>query len=381
MRRILESGKHPGSMIFWGPPGCGKTTLARLVAQQAGSRLEVLSAVESGVKELRLVAERARVETSRTLVFIDEIHRYTRTQQDALLPHLESGLLSLLGATTESPRGCLVPALLSRCQTFRLRPLAPQELRDLLEVALGALGAIQPELLPGSLDRLVQRARGDARVALSLLEQAVLSSPINAQGRPEIGPDWIDQQFEEPFCRYNEADHHACLSAFIKSIRGSDPQAALYWMGRMVAGGESLETLTRRLRVSASEDIGLADPQAIIHTQACCQSAESVGYPEARYPLAQAVIYLCLAPKSNSLSGYFVAEDSARATDSLPVPAWLAPGGEYRSPHSEPSHFRRVSHLPSGLEKGDFYRPGELGYEARLRVRMQQLWENPEEGT
>jgi len=380
LRRLLESGKLTTSLVFWGPPGCGKTSLAHLVSQQLEMALETLSAVDSGVKELRAVADRARQRSQPTLLFIDEIHRYSKTQQDALLPHVESGLLQLIGATTEAPYGSLSPALLSRCQAYRLQALTPHQLVRLLERAVAepkGLGKLNPQLEEGVLERLAQLAQGDARAALGLLEQAILSAPLTPEGLPGLSCAWVDEQLPERPVKYTESDHHACTSALIKSIRGSDTQAALYWLARMVAGGEPVDYLTRRLRVSASEDIGLADPQAIIHTQACCQSAEAVGYPEARYPLCQAVVYLSLAPKSNSAGAIFRAEESARQTGHLPVPAWLAPGGKYINPHDEQFHFRAVRHVPPELEKEAFYEPGQLGYEIKLARRLQELW-NPE---
>lgn len=375
LRKLLESGQLNTSLIFWGPPGCGKTTLAHLVATQLKMAWEVLSAVDSGVKELRAVAERARQRSQKTLLFIDEIHRYSKTQQDALLPHLESGLLQLIGATTESPYSSLTPAFLSRCKAYRLRALESSQLIEILRRA-SRDSKLQPRLDAEVLERLAQLAKGDARVALGLLEQALLSAPLDAEGRPAVTREWVDAQLPELPARYTESDHHACTSALIKSIRGSDTQAALYWLARMVAGGEPVDYIARRLRISASEDIGLADPQAIIHTQACCAAAEAVGYPEARYALAQATVYLSLAPKSDSLSGFFAAEERARQTDQLEVPGWLAPGGKYRNPHREPLHFRRVPHLPKELEGEKFYHPGELGYEIKLAQRLQQLWES-----
>jgi putative ATPase len=380
LRRLLDSGQLTTSLIFWGPPGCGKTTLAHVLARQLRMAWEVLSAVDSGVKELRAVADRARQRPQKTLLFIDEIHRYNKTQQDALLPHLESGLLQLIGATTESPYGALSPALLSRCKAYRLRALEPEQLVQVLRRACqdeAGLGKLEPQLQGQVLQRLAQLARGDARVALGLLEQALLSAPLDNQGRPTLSPEWVDAQLPEVPPQYTESDHHACTSAWIKSMRGSDTQAALYWLARMVAGGEPVDYLCRRLRISASEDVGLADPQAIIHTQSCCAAAEAVGYPEARYALAQATVYLSLAPKSDSLGGFFGAEERARQTDHLEVPRWLAPGGDYVNPHREPMHFRAVRHLPPELEKERFYVPGDLGYEIKLAQRLQQLWEGP----
>jgi putative ATPase len=372
LRKLLDSGQMTTSLLLWGPPGCGKTSLAFLIAQHLGLAVEVLSAVESGVKELRAVAEQARLRADGTLLFIDEIHRFSKTQQDALLPHVESGLLQLIGASTESPYGSVIPALLSRCQVYRLQPLEDVDLVGLLERALAQeLARLQPELEEGLLAHLAERAGGDARWALGLLEQAVLSAPLNAAGCPKVTREWVDAHLSEAPIRHHHVD---CTSALIKSIRGSDTQASLYWLGRMVAGGEPVDYLTRRLRILASEDVGLADPQAIIHTQACCAAAEAVGYPEARYALAQATIYLSLAPKSDSLASFFRAEERARTSADAPVPEWLRAGGKYHNPHQEPIHFRAVSHMPKGMEKERFYQPGALGYEIKLGQRLEQLW-------
>ena len=372
LRKLIDSGHMTTSLLLWGPPGCGKTTLAYLIAQHLGLTVEILSAVESGVKDLRAVAEQARQRADGTLLFIDEIHRFSKTQQDALLPHVESGLLQLIGASTESPYGSVIPALLSRCQVYRLHPLEDDELVALLERALEQeLAKMHPELEDGLLAHLAERAGGDARWALGLLEQAILSAPLNSQGCPRITRDWVDAHLSEAPIRHHHVD---CTSALIKSIRGSDTQASLYWLGRMVAGGEPVDYLTRRLRILASEDVGLADPQAILHTQACCAAAEAVGYPEARYALAQATVYLSLAPKSDSLGGFFKAEERARSSADAAVPEWLRPGGKYHNPHQETLHFRSVSHMPKGMEKERFYQPGDLGYEIKLRQRIDQLW-------
>jgi len=377
LRRLLESRQLRGSLLFWGPPGCGKTSLAQLIARQLDLPLESLSAVESGIKELRAVVERCKGLCQPSLLFIDELHRYSKTQQDALLPHVESGLFQLLGATTEPPYGNIIPALLSRCPVHQLKPLTRLEVKELLSRACSSssgFAELEPQFEDGALDALLLKAQGDARSALGWLEQAVLSAPLDAQGRPKVTCSWIQEQLPEQLARYNEQDHSQCASAWIKSIRGSDTQAALYWLGRMLAGGEPVSFLTRRLRIAASEDVGLADPQAMIHTEACCAAAERIGYPEARYPLAQATLYLSLAPKSDSLAAIFQAEERAKSTAQLPVPAWLCPGGPYKNPHQEVMHFRRTAHLPPELQGEKFYRPGELGYEIKLAQRLEQLW-------
>lgn len=379
LRKLLSAGEWQTSLIFQGPPGSGKTTLALLIAHTLGLPMEQLSAVDTGVKELRALADRARASGPR-VVFIDEIHRYSKTQQDALLPHVESGLLRLIGATTENPRSSLTPALLSRCRVYTLKRLSADDLRAVLQRAMEhdkGLGKLSPVADEAALDLIVRLGRGDARNTLNLLEQSALTSPLNAEGRPHLTMETVQAVQAETTPIFSEFEQASHMSAFIKSIRGSDPQAALYWLARMVLGGESVEYLTRRLRIAAAEDIGLADPQAVIHTQACCSAAEAVGYPEARYLLSQATVYLSLAPKSDSMKGYFEAEDLVKKTSTLAVPFWLAPGGNYRNPHAEPMHFRRVTHFPEGMERVELYRPGELGYEIKLRQRLRDLWGTP----
>lgn len=377
LTRLLASKQWQTSLIFQGPPGCGKTTLGLLIAETLDLPLEKLSAVDSGVKELRAVAERARAAGRPSIVFIDEIHRYSKTQQDALLPHVESGLLRLIGATTENPRSCLTPAMLSRCRVYSLKRLSPDDLRDVLQRAASSaagLGKLQPQVAEEAMETLIALARGDARTALNLLEQACVTSPLDSEGRPMITIESVQALQTDRTPSYSEFDQVAHMSALIKSIRGSDPQAALYWLARLIVGGEMVEYLTRRLRIAASEDVGLADPNAVIHTQACCAAAEAVGYPEARYLLSQATLYLSLAPKSDSLKAYFVAEQAVRQEPHTPVPPWLAPGGKYINPHDEPLHFRRVSHFPDGCVEHKFYEPGPLGHETRLAQRLRDLW-------
>jgi putative ATPase len=377
LSRLLASKQWQTSLIFHGPPGCGKTTLALLIAETLDLPVAKLSAVDSGVKELRSVAERARESDRPTIVFIDEIHRYSKTQQDALLPHVESGLLRLIGATTENPRSCLTPAMLSRCRVYTLKRLSAEDVREVLQRALSSdegMGKLQAQVDPGAADALVALARGDARRALNLLEQACVTSPIDSEGRPLVTLESVQALQTDHAPSYSELDQVAHMSALIKSIRGSDPQAALYWLARLVVGGETVEYITRRLRIAASEDVGLADPNAVIHTQSCCSAAEAVGYPEARYLLTQATLYLSLAPKSDSMKAYFAAEQSVRQQPHLPVPHWLAPGGKYINPHEEPLHFRRVSHFPDGYTGQRFYEPGSLAHESRLAQRLKDLW-------
>jgi len=389
--RQLGSPPLP-SLIFQGPPGSGKTTLARLFARRSGARFAQLSAVLSGVGDLRKVVQHAeelrRMEQRPTVLFVDEIHRWNKAQQDALLPHVESGALTLLGATTENPGFSIIPALRSRCRILRLRALDPADLARLLRRALQdgerGLGKRALRWDDAALDRLAQVADGDARRALGLLDDVARRQEDGAQ---------LDLAALEAFADHPELQHdrsgdahYDVLSAFIKSMRGSDPDAALYWLARLLTGGEPPEAIARRVMIFAAEDVGNADPRALQVAVAAAQGVRMAGMPEARILLAQAVSWCACAPKSNAA---YKAIDAALAavkrTGSLQVPLHLrnAPtalaraegcGRDYRYPHDFPHHVVRQSYLPPELQGERFYKPAPHGDEKTVAERL-AWWE------
>jgi putative ATPase len=330
--RSLKAGRLFASMIFWGPPGSGKTTLARVMASALHCHFVSLSAVMSGVADLRKVVEEARShrnQGTRTVVLIDEIHRFNKAQQDALLPHVEEGLITLVGATTENPYFEIIGPLLSRAKIFIFEPLMAADVRIILERALLdtdlGLGNIEAEVSQEALDYLAAMAGGDARRALNALELAVSSTDPGAGGVIRVDLAAAQECMPRRDLMYDRAGdaHYDTLSAFIKSVRGSDADAALYWLARMLAAGEDPRLIMRRLLILASEDIGLADPQALVQAAAASQALAWVGLPEGQYHLAQATIYLCLAPKSNSTQAYFRAKAALEAKGATRVPAPL----------------------------------------------------------
>lgn len=394
LRNAVERGRLP-SIILWGPPGCGKTTLARLLAGSVEAEFVPISAVASGVAELRRIVAEASARRSagrRTVVFIDEIHRFNKAQQDVILPYVEDGTITLIGATTENPSFEVVAPLLSRSRVVRLAALAEADLEELVVRALAdgerGLGQLGLTLAPAALRALVEGAGGDARAALTALEAAAESAL--AAGRTEISTDDVAGALADRRPYYDrQADaHYDTISAFIKSVRGSDPDAALYWLARMLEAGEDPLFVMRRLVILAAEDIGLADPQALVVASACQQAVHFVGLPEGFYHLAEATLYLALAPKSNSVgSAYGRAKEAALATSHLPVPLHLRNaatglmrafgyGQGYRYAHDEPGHFARGErYLPAEAGDARFYEPGRLGFEASAWERLQQLRE------
>jgi putative ATPase len=379
LSRMVESGRLR-SLILFGPPGTGKTTIARILADSAGLRFVPLTAVESGVQEIRrvvaLARERWALEGRGTLVFLDEIHRFNRAQQDVLLPHVEDGTFILVGATTENPWVSLANALVSRCLLLEVRPLGVDAVRRILVRALEQAPSWCPNLTatPEALDRIAERAGGDARLALSLLEWASLQ----AGNPPVITEATVDELWREAPHYHDRAGdrHYDEASAFIKSLRGSDPDAALYWFGQMLKGGEDPRFLARRLLIHAAEDVGLADPRALLVAAAAWTALEAVGLPEARIPLAEAVIYIATAPKSNSVVKALAALDQDLAKGHQPVPEDLRdahyPRREtgYRYPHDAPGHFLPDWHLPPGVAETPYYTPSDQGEEAALAVRL-----------
>lgn len=379
------------SLILWGPPGSGKTTLAHLLAGLSGAKVHNLSAVTAGLADLREVVQRCHPGTDNVL-FLDEIHRFNKTQQDALLPLVESGQLRLLGATTENPYFELRKALLSRCRVVRLEKLTSDDLTHVLRRALAhprGYGSMTLSVDPEVLEIIAGTADGDARTALNLLELAVIRGGYGADGSLEVRLEHLEAALNDQNLAYHrDSDRKYDLtSAFIKSIRGSNPDAALYWLGCMLVAGEDPRYIMRRLLISASEDIGLADPSALSVVTSCAQSLEWIGMPEGKYPLSQATIYLATAAKSDSAGAIFRAEEHLRRHGAAEVPNHLRDGtyqgagrhgiGQgYVNPHSVNEHFIPQQYLPDSLERGSFYRPGKLGYEKVIRQRLEHWYED-----
>jgi putative ATPase len=377
-----------GSVILWGPPGSGKTSLAWLIAQHTGRAFIGFSAVTEGVQRVREIikeAEERRRLGRGTILFCDEIHRFNRAQQDAFLPHVESGVVTLIGATTENPSFSLNAALLSRCQVFVLEPLPPAAIEQVIERALvdreRGLGSLELSLDPEARSWLAVQADGDARRALAALEAAALSA--GAGGRLTL--ELLAEAFATRVPRYDQSgdEHFNQLSAYHKSLRGSDPQAALYWMARMLEGGEDPLIIFRRAIAMAAEDIGLADPQALQLAVAAREAFRQLGPPEGYLPLAEMTLYLATAPKSNSVvRALGAALELARETPAEPVPVHLrnAPtplmkqlgyGKEYRYAHDFPGHYVAQQYLPESLADRRLYEPGSLGYEKRVAERLE----------
>ena len=389
LRTAIEQG-HPHSMVLYGPPGSGKTTLARIVAERSRAAFEELSAVAAGRAEVRAVIERAahRRDTSgvRTVLFLDEIHRFNKAQQDALLPAVEEGLVTLIGATTENPAFEVNGALLSRVRVYALQALTPQELQVVLRRA--ATSATAAGRAPGerplavdddALEFLAVRSEGDARTALNALELASATVAELGEGRVTIAR--VEDALQRRAVLYDKQGdrHYDYISAWIKATRGSDPDASLYYLAVMLEGGEDPRFIVRRMIILASEDIGNADPGALSVATAAAQAVEHVGLPEARYALAQTAIYLSLAPKSDAAGrALSAAERHVREHGAAPAPGWLRPGprpgqdrGGYDNPHGHPGHVSAQELLPEGVAGERFYEPDEA--EAELAERLQRI--------
>ncbi|HEX5695695.1 MAG TPA: replication-associated recombination protein A [Acidimicrobiia bacterium] len=391
-RRLVESGR-PVSMLLWGPPGTGKTTLARLVASKADAVFVTLSATSAGVKDIRevLAAARSRIETEerRTVLFLDEIHRFAKNQQDALLPGVEDGTLVLIGATTENPFFEVNSPLMSRMTLFRLEAVAPQEIAELGRRALAdserGLGEMGLEIDPDAIDELANRTGGDARQALNALEVAALLA--SGDDRRSISLEDVAEALQRRIVRYDKLgdQHYDVISAFIKSVRGSDPDAALYWLFLMLEGGEDPEFIARRLIILAAEDIGLADSRALPLAVAAAEALAYVGLPEAGYHLAQATIYLAAAPKSNSVGRAMArARELVNEGPAPSVPPHLRstgyPGAEklghgagYKYSHDFERGVVSQQYFPDGVPSEVIYHPGRSGDEEAIRERMDEV--------
>ena len=391
LRNMIESG-NLSSFILWGPPGVGKTTLSRIVAQSLGREFYTLSAVSSGVKDVREVIDKARSNSlfSRGLspiLFIDEIHRFNKSQQDALLGAVEDGTIVLIGATTENPSFEVITPLLSRCQVFVLKSLAQEDLAHLLQTALK-----QDEILRNmdievrETDALFRFSAGDARKLLNILE--IVTGAFAGKGKVIIDNKNVTSCLQENIAIYDKGGemHYDIISAFIKSVRGSDPNAAVYYLARMLEGGEDPLFIARRLCILAAEDVGLANPNALLLANACFQTVHNIGMPEARIPLAECTIYLASSAKSNS--AYMAINEAmavAKETQMESVPLYLrnAPtklmtelgySDGYKYAHDYPGHFADLEFMPEGLAGRKFYEPADNRQEETLRGRLENLW-------
>lgn len=394
LRRAIETDDLI-SMIFWGPPGVGKTTLAQIVAHEARADFYATSAVTAGVADIRKVIEKAKVNRSlakRTILFLDEIHRFNKAQQDVLLHSVEDGTVLLIGATTENPSFEVISALLSRCRVYRLNPLGEEEIGLILQNALAKDEMTRDQKLAfeaQARELLIKLAGGDARMALNALELAIKLAPVASDGSKKIAVKTVQDAFQSKTILYDKKGdfHYDTISAFIKSVRGSDPNGALHWLVRMLEAGEDPKFIARRLIILASEDIGNADPQALVLATAAFTAVTYIGMPEGALVLAQATTYLASAPKSNaSYKALSAAQKDVRQQPQEPVPLHLrnAPtdlmkrqgySEGYRYPHDYDANFVEQNYLPNGLKDRIYYLPADHGYERTLKERLERLWQ------
>ena len=394
MRRAIQADRLP-SFILWGPPGSGKTTLARLIAGVTQASFQSVSAVTSGVADLRRIVsealDRSGMHQEKTILFVDEIHRFNKSQQDVILPHVEDGTVTFIGATTENPSFEVNAPLLSRCRVFALQNLTPEEAEKIIRSALAddqrGLGELGLELEQPALEHLIDIANGDARVALNALETAAFATGV-VEGATTIDLATISDALQRRSPLYDKAGegHYDTISAFIKSVRGSSPDGALYWLARMIESGEDPLFIARRLVILAAEDIGLAQPEALAIAVAAQQAVHFLGMPEARIPLAEATVYLATAPKSNS--AYMALEQAladVRQRAGEPVPLHLRNavtglmrnmgyGKDYQYAHDHPGHFVEQDFLPPSLKDRRYYQPTEEGSEKEIVERLKEWW-------
>jgi putative ATPase len=391
LRNFIEKGVIP-SMILWGPPGVGKTTLANIIANKLERPFYSLSAINSGVKDVRDIIAKAKSQqffgTNNPVLFIDEIHRFSKSQQDSLLGAVEKGVITLIGATTENPSFEVISALLSRCQVYILKEQTKDDLLKLIDIALTTDGELKKKKVDiKEYESLLQLSGGDARKLLNTLEIVVNSFDTD---KIEITNDLVLEIVQQNIVRYDKAgdQHYDIISAFIKSIRGSDPNGAVYWLARMLEGGEDMKFIARRLLISASEDIGNANPTALVIANNCFQAVNVIGFPEGRIILSQTAVYLANSPKSNaSYMAIKDAQELVRTTGNLSVPLYIrnAPtklmkdigyGADYKYSHNGEGNFETQEYLPDEIKGTKFYEPGNNPKEASFRKFLKDLWKD-----
>ncbi|HJX69982.1 MAG TPA: replication-associated recombination protein A [Dehalococcoidia bacterium] len=395
LRKSIEVDQVP-SIIFWGPPGSGKTTLAFIIASLTRSHFSPISAVSAGVADLRRIVEEAKerrgMYQQRTILFIDEIHRFNKAQQDAALPYVEDGTVTLIGATTENPSFEVISPLLSRCRVFTLNMLTEEQVRLIVQRALEdeerGLGKLKVELDEEAGEHLIVMANGDGRIALNALEMSTFATPPDKEGRRRLTLATIEDALQHRALLYDKAgeEHYNLISALHKSLRGSDPDAALYWLGRMLEAGEDPLYIARRLVRFASEDVGMADPRALMVAVAAQQAVHFIGMPEGNLALAEATVYLATAPKSNSLyTAYSQVQQDVKQTLNKPVPLHLRNpvtplmretgyGKGYKYAHDYQGHFVEQQNLPDTLQGKRYYIPSDQGYEKKVESQLKEWW-------